>query len=1161
MRRAQVHGPLDEGAQGQRLVAVLRVDQRGFHLRRLPLRQHLHQLARFQIRQRQHAADLEQAQSLQAHRQVRLGVVDRERGGQLDLDFLAVDEEAQLHRARGARRNVFGGDVSVELLQAGRHAVALQIARRGGRQEMEVGQAPAHHIGIDQRADADGAIDAVLDDVDAAVAHAYRQFDVGIAGVEIVERRHQYQLADRAGSFDAQLAARDDLGGRKGAFDFVDLRQHPHAALVVAGAVGGQVQAPRGPLQQAHLEVGFEVLYDVRHRRARQVQGVRGLGETIRVYHADEHFHRLQSIHLRSASLLSVAPYFTLRGGTRSARPSRLAPARRSSRRTGARGGECCDAAGTGYASPSTPPHRLQFARLHRLDGAHHGQLGDAQPGAAGRVIRDAAVDRDHGARRYVDSLPGFGVVILERDRHAGRARLVVDQRTRLWVEWDCRTISAARWRRSCRPNSAASTATAWKRLVTCCCAAGPPRECRAGPVKAGSGLRRVPALLRGSARGITAVQQIRLAVDVARLVAAEEQHQVGDVLRRGGALGRHGGDEAGFGLLIAADDAVQHRRVDRTWRSVVDAHAGSCHFQRGRLGQAVDGMLAGYVQRGARQADLAGDRRDVDDAAAALRNHYRQLIFQAEEDAQHVGVEDGVVVLDGLAGDRAADAFVAGVVDGDVEAAVAGHGRFNQFAHVVFLADVGQHEVGFGTELAQFGLQFGAGLGAAARDDQLGALPGVGQGGGAADAGQCAGDQYNWCSHDGAPKKVYVGQVPAPGRSGALPENGVLKKLRGLGLFCVGREVVVAAFVAAPEGVALVVVQGQVVLQTRRQVRVRREVAAEGDQVGIATGDDVLRRFAGEAAGGDDGALEELAQRGGGDVVLAFVQRVVALDARLDDVQVSQADRVELAGQVAEGGIRIAVGDIAPLAARRDAHADALGAPDRRQRVDQLQHEAGAVLDRAAVGVAALVAAVLQELIGQVTVGAVQLDTVEAGLQRHLGGVAEVFDDGGDFVDGQLAVRRDRHEAFVGQRHALEFRHHRWRHRVGAAGHEDVRLAAAVEQLHEDAAALGVHRLGDFFPAGDLLFGVDGRCAQVGAATLRHGRAFGDQQAALRGALAVVDGHHVGRGVARLHGAQAGQRCQHDAVRQFIRTYFDGRIKTMFHDVHLRVGLMSKPM
>src|SRR5471030_1675289 len=781
MRRAQVHGPLDEGAQGQRLVAVLRVDQRGFHLRRLPLRQHLHQLARFQIRQRQHAADLEQAQSLQAHSQVRLGVVDRERGEQLDLDFLAVDEEAQLHRARGARRNVFGGDVSVELLQAGRHAVALQIARRGGRQEMEVGQAPAHHFGIDQRADADGAIDAVLDDVDAAVAHAYRQFDVRIAGVEIIERRHQYQLADRAGSFDAQLAARDDFGGREGAFDFVDLRQHPHAARVITGTVGGQVQAPRGPLQQAHLEVGFEVLYDVRHRRARQVQSVRGLGETIRVYHADEHFHRLQSIHLRSASLLSVAPYFTLRGATPAVRPSRPAPARRSSRRTGARGGECGSGAGTGYASPPTPfddaaappaMYAKQSTSGLRATGAwsRSGRVLPARVGnaataprprgpsgrdawcveAGGRILNVSSglaritlpgktacammkggievltgyLAKELGGRRIrVNTLaPGASVT----DFSGGAVHACV-ARAGLWVGWDCRTISAAQWRGSCRPNSAGSTATATKRPAACCCDAGPPHECRASPVKAGSGLRRVPALLRGSARGVTAVQQIRLAVDVARLVAAEEQHQVGDVLRRGGALGRHGGDEAGLGLLVAADDAVQHRRVDRTWRSVVDAHAGSCHFQRGRLGQAVDGMLAGYVQRGARQADLAGDRRDVDDAAAALRNHYRQLIFQAEEDAQHVGVEDGVVVLDGLAGDRAADAFVAGVVDGDVEAAVAGHGRFDELPHVVFLADVGQHEVGFGAELAQFGLQFGAGLGAAARDDQLGALPGVG--------------------------------------------------------------------------------------------------------------------------------------------------------------------------------------------------------------------------------------------------------------------------------------------------------------------------------------------------------------------------------------------------------------------------------------------------
>ena len=66
--------------------------------------------------------------------------------------------------------------------------------------------------------------------------------------------------------------------------------------------------------------------------------------------------------------------------------------------------------------------------------------------------------------------------------------------------------------------------------------------------------------------------------------------------------------------------------------------------------------------------------------------------------------------------------------------------------------------------------------------------------------------------------------------------------------------------------------------------------------------------------------------------------------------------------------------------------HADPTRAPHRDDRVGHLEHEAGAVLDRAAVGVVAVVRAILQELVEQVAIGAVDLDAVEAGRLGVLG-------------------------------------------------------------------------------------------------------------------------------------------------------------------------------
>jgi hypothetical protein len=89
---------------------------------------------------------------------------------------------------------------------------------------------------------------------------------------------------------------------------------------------------------------------------------------------------------------------------------------------------------------------------------------------------------------------------------------------------------------------------------------------------------------------------------------------------------------------------------------------------------------------------------------------------------------------------------------------------------------------------------------------------------------------------------------------------------------------------------------------------------------------------------------------------------------------------------------------------------------------------------------------------------------------------------------------------------------------------------AAAVPDLQEDAAAGGMHGVGDQLPAGDLGRAVDPRLAPEGGVALdRHGR-LGDQQAGA-GALGVVLGHQ-GIGDMLLAGAAARQRRHENAVR-----------------------------
>ena len=128
------------------------------------------------------------------------------------------------------------------------------------------------------------------------------------------------------------------------------------------------------------------------------------------------------------------------------------------------------------------------------------------------------------------------------------------------------------------------------------------------------------------------------------------------------------------------------------------------------------------------------------------------------------------------------------------------------------------------------------------------------------------------------------------------------------------------------------------------------------------------------------------------------------------DDVEVGEAERRQRERGVAEGGARVDnVAHVVEVAARREAHADAVGAPDAGDRLGDLEQEARAVDQAATVAVGAAVGAVAQKLVDQVAVGAVQLDAVEAGRLGEPGALLELGDDGRDLVARQGAGRDER--------------------------------------------------------------------------------------------------------------------------------------------------------
>ena len=166
-------------------------------------------------------------------------------------------------------------------------------------------------------------------------------------------------------------------------------------------------------------------------------------------------------------------------------------------------------------------------------------------------------------------------------------------------------------------------------------------------------------------------------------------------------------------------------------------------------------------------------------------------------------------------------------------------------------------------------------------------------------------------------------------------------------------------------------------------------------------------------------------------------------------------------------------------------------------------------------------------------------LDAVEAGCERVARAGAIPFDDAGQLVGVEGARCLERHQA--GQRDGFAGRADRRRRdrQLAARLQGRMRDAADVPQLQEDAAAVGVYRIGHFLPAGDLLGRVDARRARVTLSFRADLGRLGDQES---GCPRVVHSRSARTATGHCHRrAVARQRCHHDAAGQAGRTEVEG--------------------
>src|SRR5947208_565588 len=99
-----------------------------------------------------------------------------------------------------------------------------------------------------------------------------------------------------------------------------------------------------------------------------------------------------------------------------------------------------------------------------------------------------------------------------------------------------------------------------------------------------------------------------------------------------------------------------------------------------------------------------------------------------------------------------------------------------------------------------------------------------------------------------------------------------------------------------------------------------------------------------------------------------------------------------------------------------RDSHAYSGSAPHFNGSFGNLQKEASAIFQRATIDVGAAIRTIVEKLLHQIAVSAVELDPIEACLHCQIRAAAEVFDDAMNLSDLQGARNGTRFGPFSGR-------------------------------------------------------------------------------------------------------------------------------------------------
>jgi hypothetical protein len=174
---------------------------------------------------------------------------------------------------------------------ADRPAVAGQVAWAGAYDPAEIDDLARHQRGVAERAHAQRNVHVLAEDIDHAVGDQEIKRDLRVALHEIRQHRHQMMHGDHRKGMHAQVPARRQACGGNIRFRRLDGRENLARMLEIDLALGGQRQASRGPVDEAHPEARFQPADELRHRRWRQADVVGCAGKAAALHHALENGH------------------------------------------------------------------------------------------------------------------------------------------------------------------------------------------------------------------------------------------------------------------------------------------------------------------------------------------------------------------------------------------------------------------------------------------------------------------------------------------------------------------------------------------------------------------------------------------------------------------------------------------------------------------------------------------------------------------------------------------------------------------------------------------------------------------------------------------------------------------------------------------------------